>query len=152
MRAVGLARGAFIGLALVGAGQAEPVRVERLTFEGVVAVNESDLRDALETRPWPLLPWNEKRPFDEETFQADLGRIIEFYTNRGYPEARLTAADIQPSADGRSVKLSIVVSEGRPVLIESIDLEGFDPHPRASGRPSASSCPSRLVSRSTVIG
>ncbi len=129
MRAVGLARGAFIGLALVGAGQAEPVRVERLTFEGVVAVNESDLRDALETRPWPLLPWNEKRPFDEETFQADLGRIIEFYTNRGYPEARLTAADIQPSADGRSVKLSIVVSEGRPVLIESIDLEGFDPLP-----------------------
>ncbi len=50
MRAVGVARGALIGLALVGAGQAEPVRVERLTFQGVVAVNESDLRDALETR------------------------------------------------------------------------------------------------------
>ena len=129
MRAVGLVRGALIGLALVGAGQREPVRVERLTLDGVVAVDESALRDALETREWPLLPWNEKRPFDEETFQADLGRIIEFYTNRGYPEARLVDTDILPSADGRSVRLSVELTEGRPVRVESIDLEGFDPLP-----------------------
>ena len=129
MRPVGLARGALIGLALLGAGQAEPVRVARLAFEGVRAIDESDLREALDTREWRRLPWTEKRPFDEAAFQADLGRVIEFYAERGYPEARVVDADIRRSSDGRSVELSIVVDEGRPLLIESIDLSGFDPLP-----------------------
>ena len=114
-------------LALIGAGQAEPVRVERLIFEGVQLVDQARLRDALETREWPFLPWREKRPFEEATFEADLLRVAEFYADRGYPDARVTASDVQYSDDGRKVDLTIVVSEGEPILVESIAFSGFDP-------------------------
>ena len=55
MRVTRLLLKAPLCLALLGTGQAEPVRVESLTFEGVHLVDESRLRDALETREWPFL-------------------------------------------------------------------------------------------------
>ncbi|HAK54119.1 MAG: BamA/TamA family outer membrane protein [Vicinamibacterales bacterium] len=132
MRARAWARGGLVGLVLLGApatsaGQIDsPLRVRHLTFEGVTAIDESDLRRALETRAWPRFFWGDKDPFDEATFQDDLVRIVEYYGQRGYPEARIADASIQ-RLDGDRVDLMVVVDEGRPYIVESLELEGFDP-------------------------
>ncbi|MBU23947.1 MAG: hypothetical protein CL476_12715 [Acidobacteria bacterium] len=132
MRVMALTRGGLIGLVILGiagpsAGQTDPpLRVRHLTFEGVTSIDESDLRRTLETRAWPRFFWGDKDPFDEATFQDDLVRIVQYYGERGYPEARITDADIR-RLDPDRVDLTVVVDEGRPRVVESLELEGFDP-------------------------
>ena len=45
------------------------------------------------------LPWGEKRYFNREQFEADLKRIVAFYHDRGYPDARITSFDAKLSTD-----------------------------------------------------
>jgi hypothetical protein len=46
-----------------------------LRFEGVNAVDEFELRQALSTKESRWLPWREKPYFDKDVFEADLKRI-----------------------------------------------------------------------------
>ncbi len=69
-------------------------------------------------------PWGEKRYFEREVFEADLKRIAEFYRERGYPGARVVQSDVQRTDDEVSVR--IVVEEGNPLRVGSLEFEGFE--------------------------
>jgi outer membrane protein insertion porin family len=100
------------------------LEVADLEIEGVRAVDESELRAALQTRPSSWWPWGDKRYFDRETFEADVKRIEEFYGERGYPNAQVVDSDVQ-RRDGE-VAVRIVVEEGMPLRVASLEFTGFE--------------------------
>jgi outer membrane protein assembly complex protein YaeT len=105
------------------------IRVDDISIEGVKAVSQRQLKSVLATTESAALPWGEKRYFRRDQFEADLKRIEAFYADRGYPDARVQSFDVKLSDDQMSVKLTVVVDEGPPLIVERIVLEGFEPLP-----------------------
>jgi outer membrane protein insertion porin family/translocation and assembly module TamA len=109
------------------------VKVTKMTFNGIQAVSANQLKKVLATNPSSKLPWGEKRYFSREQFEADLKRIVAFYHDRGYPDARVSSFDVKLSDDQKSVAITLNISEGAPLVAERIELDGFDvlpPQPR----------------------
>ena len=105
------------------------VQVKSLKFTGNNAVSTDQLKKVLATSASSRFPWGTKRYFSREQFEADLKRIVAFYTDRGYPDARVTSFDAKLSSDQASVDLTINISEGEPLLVERIQFEGFESLP-----------------------
>jgi outer membrane protein assembly complex protein YaeT len=99
--------------------------VKALSFEGNRAFKDGALADVLATRESGWLPWARKRYFNQRTFDADLVRLKAFYADRGYPDAQVTGVDIDFNEKRTDVSIAIHVSEGDPVLIESIQFNGL---------------------------
>jgi outer membrane protein assembly complex protein YaeT len=104
--------------------------VRSFEFEGVRSVDESALRAALGTRESPWLPWRERRYFDPVQLEGDLKRIVSFYDERGFPAAKVVSHDVKVDRESRAVDIRIVVDEGPPLLVVSVELENFDVLPR----------------------
>jgi outer membrane protein assembly complex protein YaeT len=113
----------------VGCKEESGVKVTRFAFKGNEAVTADQLKSVLATQASSKLPWGTKRYFSREQFEADLKRIVAFYTDRGYPEARVTSFDVDLSDDQNSVAISVTIDEGLPVTVERIVFEGFEPLP-----------------------
>jgi outer membrane protein insertion porin family/translocation and assembly module TamA len=113
--------------ALLGAGCDEEgmVRVGSIDFQGVQAIPEDQLRNALATRQSSWVPWGRKYTFDRTQFDSDLRRIVAFYADRGYPDARVTAFDVQLNDEQNEVDVVLTIEEGEPVRIASVGLYGF---------------------------
>ena len=105
------------------------VQVSDLSFTGVEAVSEDQLKSILATAESSSLPWGTKRYFSREQFEADLKRIEAFYADRGFPDARVRSFDVSLSEDQSSVEIAIDIVEGEPVRVERVVLDGFDPLP-----------------------
>jgi outer membrane protein assembly complex protein YaeT len=122
-----------ITLACAGLGCKEEgsIRVHKLGFVGVKAVDESRLREALATRQSSKIPWGRKTYFDRSRFDADLKRIQAFYSDRGYPDAKVTSFDVKLNDKQDAVDVTVTIDEGLPVKVASIDFVGFDAVPPA---------------------
>lgn len=59
-------------------------------------------------------------------FDADLQRIQLFYADRGYPDARVAAADVKLNRQQSAVDVTLTIDEGEPVLVTAVDFVGFD--------------------------
>lgn len=108
------------------------VRVASLKFTGLEAVEPAQLKDVLATGASSKLPWGEKRYFSREQFEADLKRIVAFYRDRGYPDAKITSFDVELSEDQTSVDIVLNIAEGKPIVAERVTLDGFDVLPEAT--------------------
>ena len=53
-------------------------------------------------------------------------RIKAFYSDRGYPDARVTGFDVKLNDKQDQVDLTVTIEEGQPVRIAAIDFVGFD--------------------------
>jgi outer membrane protein assembly factor BamA len=80
---------AVLALASAACQDQGSIKVHRLNFKGVNAVDEGRLKTALATRESSWIPWGRKAFFDRARFDADLKRIQAFYADRGYPDARV---------------------------------------------------------------
>jgi outer membrane protein assembly complex protein YaeT len=105
------------------------VAVSDLSFHGIQAVSEGQIKSILATAESSALPWGAKRYFSRQQFEADLKRIEAFYADRGYPDARITSFDVRLSPDQSKVEIDLFIEEGAPVRAERIDIEGFEPLP-----------------------
>ena len=103
------------------------VKVSSFKFHGTKAVSAGQLKSVLATVASSKIPWGTKRYFSREQFEADLKRIVAFYKDRGYPDARVTSFDAKLNDTQTSVSLTINIEEGEPVRVERISLEGFEP-------------------------
>jgi outer membrane protein assembly complex protein YaeT len=103
------------------------VKVSSLTFTGNQAVTSDQLKTILATQASSKLPWGEDRYFSREQFEADLKRIVAFYTDRGFPDATVTSFDVQLNDDQSEVDITIHIDEREPVRVERITFTGFDP-------------------------
>lgn len=102
------------------------IEVAKLELKGVESVDEGRLRDALQTRSSSWLPWGRKRYFDRRAFEVDLKRIEAYYRDRGFPDARVASFDVALDEQQKKVDLTITVSEGEPIRVSEIRLQGFD--------------------------
>jgi outer membrane protein assembly complex protein YaeT len=102
------------------------VRVRSLDFNGTRAVDAGDLRAVLATRVSSRLPWGRKAFFEKSRFDADLKRIEAFYSDRGYPDARVTAFDVKLNDEQDAVDLTLTIDEGQPVLVTALNFTSFD--------------------------
>ncbi len=128
-----LLRFAVLMLAVGASDEGSIVKVHKLTFQGVHAIDEGLLRRSLATRGSPFLPWARKQFFDRTRFETDLKRVDAFYADHGYPDGHVTDFKVEFTDDQRSVDLTIVVSEGEPVRIAATPLRRLR---RDSPRPS----------------
>ncbi|HJZ72168.1 MAG TPA: BamA/TamA family outer membrane protein [Vicinamibacterales bacterium] len=122
---------AVLGFVLVIASAAAckdegTITVHSLKFNGVEAVDESRLRNALATKSSSRLPFSKKKYFDRSRFDEDLKRIQAFYADRGYPEARVTGFDVKLNDKQDAVDVTLNISEGDPVNVSAITFTGFD--------------------------
>ncbi|MEZ4253794.1 MAG: POTRA domain-containing protein, partial [Polyangiales bacterium] len=96
-------------------------------------------------------PWTEWPLFDRVALERDLRRIERWYEARGHHAARVVDVQVTPeqaesrdtldpnaeepgceregSDEGCGVEITIVVEEGEPTLIQSVDLVGIDALP-----------------------
>jgi outer membrane protein assembly complex protein YaeT len=128
VRALGLV--ALVSIFAAGCKEEQGgVKVADLSFTGVEAVSQNQLKSILATAESSKLPWGPKHYFGREEFEADLKRIEAFYADRGYPDARVKSFDAQLSDDQTSVNVQINIAEGEPVTVERVVLEGFESLP-----------------------
>ena len=118
----------FIALAATAIACKEEgtIKVHSLKFQGVKAVDDGRLRDALATRQSSKIPWGKKAYFDRTRFDTDLKRIQAFYADRGYPDARVTGFDVKLNDKQDEVDLTVTISEGDPVKVAAVNFIGFD--------------------------
>ena len=115
--------------AAAGCKDDEPIRVRSLKFRGVSHISESELRTVLATKQGSWLPFTKKPGFNRNEFTKDLQRVTAFYTDRGYPDAKVTSVDADLDAAKQTVGLTVTVSEGDPVIVESVRFDGFEALP-----------------------
>ena len=116
-------------VAAAGCKEEGGIKVTSFTFNGAKAVTPAQLKSVLATSASSRLPWGTKHYFSRDQFDADLKRIVAFYKDRGYPDARIASTDVKLNDDQTSVKLAINIDEGEPVRVERVVFTGFDALP-----------------------
>ena len=69
-------------------------------------------------------PGATKHYFTREQFDADLKRIVAFYRDRGYPDAKVASFDVKLNDKQDAVDLTVNIDEGQPILVERLDFTG----------------------------
>src|SRR5689334_18183969 len=118
-----------LAVAATGCKEEGTIKVNKLEFKGVKAVEASRLEAALATRQSSWIPWGRKAYFDRSRFDADLKRIEAFYADRGYPDARVTGFDVKLNDKQDAVDITVTIAEGEPITIAAINFQGFDAVP-----------------------
>lgn len=113
----------------VAAGQDDYV-VSSFNLYGIKQISEKAVREVLATQPRPwshrFLFWKDHPLFDRDEFDRDMLRIVKFYRMEGFLEARVDSHRVIANDKKKSVTLKIYVSEGRPLLVEQVDLRDLD--------------------------
>ena len=112
-------------------GEQSAVRVSSLKFTGVTAVKPGQLKDVLATIQSSKLPWGTKHFFTRQQFEADLKRIVAFYRDRGFPDAKVRSFDVKLNDKQDAVDVTVNVEEGQPIVVEAVEYEGFEALPPA---------------------
>lgn len=120
-------------VAAVGCGERQTIgqrprdrlEVQSLRFEGVRSVSEARLRDLLATKP-PSGTSSAPRYFDRDAFRKDLARIVAFYNDLGYPDARIVSFEVDLDLRSETVDLYVAIDEGEPLDVRDGELEASD--------------------------
>jgi outer membrane protein assembly complex protein YaeT len=105
------------------------VQVTSIKFIGNETVSGDELSRVIATRKSGFLPWSTKRFFDRPEFERDVKRIEAYYSDRGFPRAKVVSVDVKLNDKKDKVDLTVEVSEGAPVVIEAVAFEGLDEIP-----------------------
>jgi outer membrane protein insertion porin family/translocation and assembly module TamA len=116
---------ALAASACVEGGQGA-VRVSSVKLTGVRAVKPSQLKSVLATIQSSKLPWGSDHYFTREQFEADLKRIVAFYRDRGFPDAKVQSFDVKMNDKQDAVDVTVHIDEGQPLVVEAVEYEGFD--------------------------
>jgi outer membrane protein insertion porin family len=77
------------------------LRVRWVSFDGHPQISTKLLRAQMRSiAPWkPLASWRGKNAFTRDAFEEDRQRILTYYQNHGFPEARIGNARVAQSAE-----------------------------------------------------
>jgi outer membrane protein assembly complex protein YaeT len=106
------------------------ILVRSITVTGAHSVDVSALKKALVTKASSKFPWGTKYYFDRSQFEGDLNRIRAFYSDRGFPNARITHHDVKLTAKQDAADVTIAVEEGTPIVLTDVVLAGFEGVPQ----------------------
>jgi outer membrane protein assembly complex protein YaeT len=117
---------AVIGSACKDTGMVE---VSSISFSGNKAIDSASLKTVIATQESSILPFSRSHYFDRTEFERDLQRIEAYYSDHGYPHAKVVGVDVKLNGQKDHVDIKINISEGSPVIVESIAFEGLDAIP-----------------------
>ena len=103
--------------------------VRSLDFRGNHAFRDYELALRVSTTPssWArrtLRAFGKRRCLDSDELRLDVGRLRLFYRRHGYYNAAVDTS-VVANAD-RSVKVTFVIAEGPPVLVDTLRITGLD--------------------------
>src|ERR1044071_352134 len=96
-----------IAVTLTSCKEEGGIKVSSFTFTGTKAVTPAQLKSVLATSASSKIPWGQKHYFSRDQFEADLKRIVAFYKDRGYPDARITSFDAKLNDQQTSVAITV---------------------------------------------
>lgn len=107
------------------------VQVTKITFTGNQSIPASQLKAVIATQESGFLPWSRKHFFDRSEFDRDVQRLVAFYADRGYPNAKVVGLDVKLNDAKDKVAVDVKIEEGPPIVVEAVDFEGLDALPQA---------------------
>ena len=128
-----LASALLTGGCLRARGTPEEPVVVGLEFDGARSVDEDDLRSKLATQASGRFAWDDAWRLDPDALAVDRRRVLAYYRERGFYEARVDDVAQVPAGRGR-VKIVMRVVEGRPVRVSKLTVNGLDAAPEARAR------------------
>ncbi len=123
---------ALVGFPLAAQNNGERLVVRALKFDGNRAIDDFTLRMSIVTsesawlaRVWPfrLVGFGERRYLNETEFPRDVLRLLLLYRRSGFIDATV---DTVVTREPGQVGVRFVITEGDPVLVESLAVRGTD--------------------------
>ena len=101
------------------------LRVRRVNFDGHPLVSVRLVRGQMKSiAPWkPLASWRGKNAYTGEAFEEDRQRIVAYYQNHGFPEARVGTAIVARSNESSRRWLPWPHESAQPGLSVAIPIE-----------------------------
>jgi outer membrane protein insertion porin family/translocation and assembly module TamA len=102
--------------------------VKKLTFTGNKEFSSRTLRQAMATKPRPLLPpWKHGDAYNPPTLETDLLRLQKYYFDRGFLDATAHIEQVKEDQEANTVEIVIAIDEGSPTLVKAVQLDGTIP-------------------------
>src|SRR5688572_17280375 len=113
-------------------GQGPKLKIRDVEFVGNTAISDGKLEKRIkENKPKnPLYGWiSGGGTYKEAAFEEDAAKVVEYYQNSGYPQARVGQPDvktIEKTKDGKTewIQLRIPVTEGERYKFGTLNFEG----------------------------
>ncbi len=103
--------------------EGEKIFIKEITVEGNVTFDDDDLLDEIETSEKWFLSWlTEGGLLDIVKVRQDASRIVSFYNNNGFLEAKIGEPEIRQEKE--SIYLKFVVEEGPQFMVGTVDFSG----------------------------
>jgi len=97
-----------------------------IDFVGNKSISAGELRDKIATQATSGFFSKTARYYDADLFAIDQKRIVRWYNEKGFYEAKIKNVEEQTDREGR-VRLVVHVDEGRRARIASIEYQGQEP-------------------------
>ncbi|MBI3266181.1 MAG: outer membrane protein assembly factor BamA [Chlamydiae bacterium] len=102
------------------------IKIRRVDFSGNKAIPTKRLRKVMKTRrPFIFFGGN----FNEDVFEEDKERLLEFYRSQGYIDAEIKDVKFSYDKTGRRMTLLITVEEGSFYYVGQVVMEGNETFP-----------------------
>ncbi len=96
-----------------------------IKFEGNGSISGGDLLQKIATAPTTGFFSKEAHYYDADLFAVDLKRIVRWYNEKGFYEAKI--ADVQEKKDDEGrVSVLVKIDEGRRAVVRQMDFAGVD--------------------------
>ena len=112
-------------------GEGPKIKIRDVEFVGNQAINDGKLQKKMkENKPKGLLGFiTGGGTYKEAMFEEDAAKVVEYYQNQGYPQARVGNPEVktlEDSKDGKNrwVQLRIPVTEGKRYRFGELSFEG----------------------------
>jgi outer membrane protein insertion porin family len=103
--------------------EGEKIFIKEITVEGNVTFDDDELLDEIETREKWFLSWlTEGGLLDMVKVRQDASRIVSFYNNNGFLEAKIGEPEIRQEMEW--IYLNFVVEEGPQFMVGTVDFSG----------------------------
>ncbi len=103
--------------------EGKKIYIKEISFEGNNSFDSDDLEDVLETKTKWFLSWlTEAGLLDQDKLEQDSARIVAFYNNNGYLEARVGEPVITQEEEWLHIKF--IIEEGPRFKVGTVNLEG----------------------------
>jgi outer membrane protein insertion porin family len=105
--------------------EGEVTRIKRIRFIGNKAFDDTDLADAIASRPSGLVGWFKDRDvFDRNRLEADRQLLMQHYMNNGFLDVKVESTLLALSPDKHRFYVTFSIHEGPQYHVSSIKLSG----------------------------
>ena len=100
-------------------------KIRQINFIGDKVFSTSTLRDEMRLSTPNWFSWYTKDDlYSKEKLTGDLENVRSYYLNRGYLEFNIESTQVSITPDKKDMYLTVMVHEGEPYTINSIELAG----------------------------